>query len=248
MKNKKQTPAVYKRKQNNVLYSLLTLFLIAGITTLLVLHFTKIIETFDMESVYLIALLVIIVLLLLFFPNIKEFSLGGIAFKTDAKESIKEADPSQEYIDDEKMPDKINTKEIKKQMLAKFLDQNETGLNESDFRQDMQIVSESDSINTYSPIFTWYTDKDSRKIFYEAKFTDITSTYHNKLYVMLSKIMRYNEQNDEDAKLILILLEKDYRCGVEKEHISNLKNVFRPALKNNLLEIATIRIDESPKT
>ena len=78
----------------------------------------------------------------------------------------------------------------------------------------------------------------------EPRFTEINKTFYNKLYVMLSKLLAYNEANNKKIKLILLIHKMDNKTkiGVSKESIEKLEKVFSPALISKLLKIETLEI------
>lgn len=239
-KEKKFLPLIYF-----VVYFAFFIALLA----LLIFRLLNKIPYFDRDCLFLILILVA----LMIFPAIEKIGIKGLLEIRKTSNFISEASKKDEQEKEKEEQSELNAKndsvkyrpfEIHEKILSKFIETEKTTLRSSDFRKNMQIKNTKSIINTFTPVFTWYTNEDGKETLYEAKFTTINSAYYNKLYVMLSKIKEYNEESNGHLKLILIFAdESNAGVGVDEESINVLKNIFQPAEKAHLLETRTVKIN-----
>ena len=215
-----------------------SLYAIAGIGILLIIlfRFFGVIKDFDMEYVYLILML----LALIIFPIVGEFSYGNFKFKSnigpaDKKDIEKEEEEEKKELNSNSGKKNLSAteiKDIKQKMLEQFCQ--EINVNSKNVLDNQKITNVSDEISSDNPVFTWYFE-EPKNIFIEPKITAINSAYHNRLYVMLSKIKVYNKTSKPVSLVLLVKSDKDSDMNVEK-----LKVNFAPAIKSGLLEVKEI--------
>lgn len=217
--------------------------LISGVLAIIVLRLFQIVPPLDDGTTWLILIVVALSLLPCLFPLFSEFSFAGFQFK---KEHIENADRNDveedERLEDEALKhDKKNSKaippskEIRKTIFTAIV--RKENLKTNSIRDNQQIISNGDEIAELNPVFSWYFPDEQR--LYEAKFSQANQTYHNKLYVMLSKIQKYNNQNRAHLRLRLYLVKKDSEAtfGVQSEEEKIIQSLFLPAINSGILEV-----------
>lgn len=211
--------------------------LIFGVLLIIVLRLLRIVPPLDDGTTWLILIVVALSLLPCLFPLFSEFSFAGFQFK---KEKIENADKNDveenERLEAEALKnDKKNSKEIRKTIFTTIV--RKENLKTNTIRENQQIISNGDEIAELNPVFSWYFPDEQR--LYEAKFSQANQTYHNKLYVMLSKIQTYNSQNRSHLRLRLYLVKKDSDAtfGVQPEEVKTIQSLFLPAINSGILEV-----------
>jgi hypothetical protein len=216
-----------------------------GVTAIIVLHLVGIIPVIEYSLIYLILILVA----LLIFPTVSEFTIANALGSVSVKSSIL---PTKEN-DDENSDNEINqelkgalskisAKDVRAQILQSYCMNN--GIKGKRIQENCQIISSGDKIGSVNPVFSWYYKDGVKEFFCEPKFTSVNIAFYNKLYVMLSKIFVYNEQNENRLKLVLLVVIKTEKreFGVSSEELESLEDCFDDSINNGILEIKKIEI------
>ena len=186
---------------------------------------------------------------------------------------IEAADKSQTEVDEEKelMPSTTNVKDeqlvnshkrrlliskIEKLLLYRFQKSNSIG--EINLLQDIKITNigvASDPIIDRDIVYDAYMKRSLDEIFIEVFSGSYSSLlFDYKLYFMISRVLYYSQSNKVKAKMILIIprysekfINDYYYPGRYSQHnkfSERLKEIYAPAIKNDLLEIVEINITD----
>ena len=228
------------KDKKNYYSTVLYILLVASIFVCLVLYFLNLVSL-TKDVVFLMAILSALVLI----PMYDKFAIKDLVFEKNVKiessekNQVAEKDNEEQKALDEELnknnEKKIKVSEIKEKIKSKFED--------SDcFADNKQIVISEDKINNYNPIFTWFDSNNS--ILIEPKYTEINTSFYNKLYVMLSKIRAYNKIKNANLKLKLVVVcKKENEIGVSDTSISKLEDVFSPSIDAGIFRIQKVSID-----
>ena len=237
-----------KKSGKLIIFCILYGFVFCGITAVVILRFLDIIQSFDMEYIYLLLILAVLAVI----PFFDKVSFMGItAEKTHS--NIEEAGSNkveeiareeQQELDNikDKVEPNFTVKDIKEALIKQYCNDNAYGINIDDLKDNRQISNINDKISNENPVFTKYAHKNEKEFLFDIKFTEINATYRNKLYVMLSKILMYKNTNNKNIRLIVLILryEEQNKIGVSSEASERLKEYFSPAIDSGLLEVRTI--------
>lgn len=240
----KKLLAILRKKIGSINYGLYCLVFF-GIVAIIILHLVGVIPFIEKSLIYLFLILVGLLIL----PAISEFSVGGSGAYLSVKTKVDEAAKKDVEINDKESEQelktvgaKISVTEIREKILEKFCSANP--LTVENFEKNCQVSVSDDRISELNPVFSWYSNVNGDEVLYEPKFTAMNSTFYNKLYVMLSKIVAYNEQNGKRLRMILIVLEKNEMLGigVQDGDRNALEHIFKTPIKNGLLQVEKIKI------
>lgn len=228
------------KDKKNYYSTVLYILLVASIFVCLVLYFLNLVSL-TKDVVFLMAILSALVLI----PMYDKFAIKDVVFekngeiKSSEKNQVAEKDKEEQKALDEELS-KNNEKKIK---VSEIKDKIKSKLEDSDcFADNKQIVISEDKINKYNPIFTWFDSNNS--ILIEPKYTEINTSFYNKLYVMLSKIRAYNKIKNANLKLKLVVVcKKENEIGVSDTSISKLEDVFSPSIDAGIFKIQKVCID-----
>lgn len=226
------------KDKKNYYSTVLYILLVASIFVCLVLYFLNLVSL-TKDVVFLMAILSALVLI----PMYDKFAIKDLVFEKNVKIESSEKNQVAEKDNEEQkaLDEELNKNNEKKIKVSEIKDKIKSKLEDSDcFADNKQIVISEDKINNYNPIFTWFDSSNGFLI--EPKYTEINTSFYNKLYVMLSKIRVYNKIKNAHLKLKLVVVKKG-TIGVSDESISTLKDVFSPSIDADILIIKTVSID-----
>ena len=228
------------KHKKNYFSTALYIILVVSIFVCLALNFLGIIA-FDKNIVLLIAILSAVVII----PMYDKFAIKDFVFEKNVE--IKSSDESQikekDSEDQKALDEEVNKNTDNKIRVSEIRDKIKSKLEDSDcFDNNKQIILSEDKINNYNPIFTWFDSNNSMLI--EPKYTEINTSFYNKLYVMLSKIIAYNKIKNANLKLKLVVVcKKENEIGVSDTSISKLEDVFSPSIDAGIFRIQKVSID-----
>jgi len=223
-----------------VAYSIIAL----GIVAIVVLHLAGMIASIEYPLVFLILILVGLPIL----PNISELTIsrdGYVSVRTKIKSANKEDVKSME---DEIKQELCDSSSVRVDLRPYILEEicKIKGMDKSAMQINRQIEVINDKIGNFNPVFLWYSNINNEEIFYEPKFTTVNRAFYNKIYVMLSKIVAYNEQHKKHLKLVLLVIRKNERgVGVSDSERVALERCFERSEKDGIFEIEDVEINKS---
>ncbi len=148
----------------------------------------------------------------------------------------------------EKDPDyKLNSKRIdRKKFQNMILEKGLTNVKTCDILRDIKFgndIQDNDEISIKPVFVDAYFKKRKIETFVLVLRTNFVSLiYHDRLYVLLNKILSYKKQNEANVKLCVIIAKQQ---GIEdKNSLTKLDDYFQPAIDSNLLEIKTVEYSE----
>ena len=111
---------------------------------------------------------------------------------------------------------------------------------------DIKVVEKFQNIDLISnkPVyFDAYLEEDNQETFIVIRgYSYSTIMLHDRLYVQLNKLQSYRSVKHIDVNLLL-LVGKPKKEGIEK--FSEIEKYFAPAIKNGLLKINYIELDDT---
>ena len=182
------------------------------------------------------------------------------AHKPETEEEETDSQPSNTNITEEQTRNHYNRRllisGIEKLLLNRFQQDNNIG--EINLRKDIKIANigvASDPIIDKEIVYDAYVRRPMDEIFIEISPGLIPSlTFDFKLYFMISRVFYYSQSNKVKAKMILLLPKftetyisnhsEHFRHYLPNRFSQRLKDMYAPAIQNDLLEIVEIEITD----
>ena len=143
-------------------------------------------------------------------------------------------------------------RQIEEFVLKRFCKNNQIA--ESSLDREVKFSKEfvdSDPIMDRNMVFDAYYRTIQCEYFIEIKSGSVSPNYYYMLYHLLSKIYHYRVSKQKQAKLLFVLpiiSEKSkarlYMHSYPGQSIERLKELFSPAIKNDLLELVQIEVSD----
>lgn len=112
----------------------------------------------------------------------------------------------------------------------------------------MEQFMNTDPISNINPFFDGYIRTSGTERFFEIKTAPnaITSSFRDRLYVMLSRVYHYSRIKNVRAKLVVYVVSVDTEGSIGNNgYKDKLYEWFMPAIRNGLMEIADVHIAEA---